>query len=148
MKQPHCSPICAIPNNAAAQAPPLTSLQHRTSARLAGRTKILPMAAMDERPPSRTHHGESPSDARREMSSSWRLRVLFSCVERLLPNLCIDIGMSFASLTRMSLSSSARAADVCHLVVDAVDAHVMSRRASSFLRVLAPIMWGKIIHLK
>lgn len=61
MKQAHCSPICAIPSNAAAHAPPLISLQHLTSARLAGRVRMLPMAAMLLSPPSSTHHGERPS---------------------------------------------------------------------------------------
>lgn len=67
IKQPHCRPICAIPSNAAAHAPPLTSLQHLTSALLAGRTSIFPIAAIDDSPPSRTHHGDRPSEERREM---------------------------------------------------------------------------------
>ncbi len=67
IKQPHCNPICAIPSSAAAHSPPDTSLQHLTSALLAGRTRMFPMAAMLERPPRRTHQGERPSELRRVM---------------------------------------------------------------------------------
>lgn len=67
IKHPHCNPICATPNNAAAHSPPVTSLQHLRSARLCGRTRMLAMAPMLERPPSRTHQGERPSEERRVM---------------------------------------------------------------------------------
>lgn len=67
MKQLHCNPICATPNSAAAHSPPLTSLQHRMSALLAGKTRMLAMAAMPDSPPSSTHHGDRPSELRREM---------------------------------------------------------------------------------
>lgn len=67
MKQPHCKPIWATPSNAAAHSPPLTSLQQAMSPRLRGRTRMLPMAAMLDRPPSSTHQGDRPSLLRREM---------------------------------------------------------------------------------
>ena len=67
IKQAHCNPICAIPNSAAARSPPFTTLQHPISARLCGKTRMFPIAAMLDSPPSRTHHGERPSEERRVM---------------------------------------------------------------------------------
>ena len=67
VKQDHCTPTCAIPNNPAKHSNPVTSLQHDRSARLAGSTSILAKAEVPDVVPRRTKYGEMPSDERLEM---------------------------------------------------------------------------------
>lgn len=67
MKQDHCAPTCAIPNSPAAHSNVLTVLQHATSAREAGRTKIFAKAHVPEVVPRRMKYGDMPSDVPLEM---------------------------------------------------------------------------------
>ena len=62
MKQSHWTPICTMPRRAAPQAMPEISLQQAMSAWLVGSTAMFAMAAMEDRVPSRTHHGDRPAE--------------------------------------------------------------------------------------
>ncbi len=65
VKHDHCTPTCAIPNRPAKQSNPLISLQHATSARLVGRTRMLAKAQVPDMVPKRTKYGDMPSEERR-----------------------------------------------------------------------------------
>lgn len=65
LKQNHCTPTCAIPNKPATHSNVLTVLQHATSARDAGSTKIFAKAHVPEVVPRRMKYGEIPSDVPR-----------------------------------------------------------------------------------
>lgn len=67
MKQTHCTPTWTTPSKAAAHAVPLMSLQQAISCCEVGRTITLAMAAMDDKVPRRTHHGERPAEVPRVM---------------------------------------------------------------------------------
>jgi hypothetical protein len=67
LKQNHCTPTCAIPNNPATHSNVLTVLQHATSARDAGSTRIFAKAHVPEVVPRRMKNGEIPSEVPREM---------------------------------------------------------------------------------
>ncbi len=54
VKQPHCTPTCAIPSSPAKHSNPLTSLQQAISARLAGSARIFAKAQVPDVVPSRT----------------------------------------------------------------------------------------------
>lgn len=66
-KQNHCTPTCAIPNNPAAHSNVLTVLQHATSARDAGSTRIFANAQVPEVVPRRMKYGDMPSEVPRAM---------------------------------------------------------------------------------
>lgn len=62
VKQNHCIPTCAIPKRPAIHSNGLTVLQHATSARETGRTKIFASAHVPEVVPRRMKYGEMPSE--------------------------------------------------------------------------------------
>lgn len=65
LKQNHCIPTCAIPNNPAKHSNGLISLQHATSER--DRTRIFANEHVPDVVPSRMKYGDMPSDVRRAM---------------------------------------------------------------------------------
>ena len=67
LKQIHCAPTCAIPNRPAAHSNALTALQQATSARDAGRTKMVAKVHVPEVVPSRIKYVEIPSDVPRDI---------------------------------------------------------------------------------
>ena len=66
-KHVHCTPICAIPNKAAAQGNLPISLQQAMSVVLSGRVRMLAMLAVPDTVPRRTKSGLRPREERREM---------------------------------------------------------------------------------
>lgn len=67
-KQNHWTPSWAMPNIPAAHSKLLTTLQHATSAREAGRTSMLAKEHVPEVVPRRMKYGEMPSEVPREMT--------------------------------------------------------------------------------
>lgn len=65
VKQNHCTPTCAMPRSPAAHSNAPTVLQHATSAREAGRTRILAKAHVPEVVPRRMKYGDMPSEVPR-----------------------------------------------------------------------------------
>lgn len=63
LKQNHCTPTCAIPNNPAKHSNGFISLQHATSERES--TSIFAKEHVPEVVPSRIKYGDMPSDVRR-----------------------------------------------------------------------------------
>lgn len=66
LKQNHCAPTCAMPNNPAKHSKELTVLQQATSARDAGRVRMFAKPAVADVVPRRIKYGEMPSDVRRD----------------------------------------------------------------------------------
>ena len=67
LKQTHCMPTCAIPSSPAAHSKALTVLQHATSARDEGSTKMVAKADVPDVVPNKIKYVESPSDVPRDM---------------------------------------------------------------------------------
>lgn len=66
-KQNHCTPTCAIPSRPATHSNAPTVLQHATSAREAGKTRMFANAHVPDVVPSKMKNGEMPSDVPRAM---------------------------------------------------------------------------------
>jgi len=67
LKQTHCVPTWAMPSSPAAHSNELTVLQHATSARDEGSTKIVAKADVPDVVPRRIKYVERPSDVPRDM---------------------------------------------------------------------------------
>jgi hypothetical protein len=66
-KHAHCTPICAMPSNAAAHGKRPISLQHAMSCLLSGSVMMFAMLAVPDTVPRSTNMGLSPREERRAM---------------------------------------------------------------------------------